>query len=118
MSRLRCGGRYAGPRPSDGPCARSGNRRTRRTATRFVGKADLPRGAINNTSKRGSRINPERQYSAYQAVFVAKLSRPKENVFRNERCTREAAFGLSVRWSETVELRVFVSAAIGSLNKP
>jgi len=27
-------------------------------------------------AKRGSRINPERQYSAYQAVFVAKLSRP------------------------------------------
>jgi hypothetical protein len=27
-------------------------------------------------AKRGSRINPERRYSAYQAVFVAKLSRP------------------------------------------
>jgi hypothetical protein len=44
MSCLRCAGRYAGSRPSDGPCARSGNRRTRRAATRFVGKADLPGG--------------------------------------------------------------------------
>jgi len=41
----------------------------------------------------------------------------KENVFRNERCTRETAFGLSVRWSETVELRVFMCAGIGRLKQ-
>ena len=41
----------------------------------------------------------------------------KENVFRIGAFRRETASDLSVRWSETVELRVFVSAAIGRLKQ-